>query len=77
FKEVGKLFGSNIKEFQNKLLLLNNDEIDKINHNGVIKMVINNEEYEVNKDMLDIKISSKEGFNVGMDNNNYIILNTT
>ena len=26
--------------------------------------------------MVDIRISSKEGFNVGMENNNFIILNT-
>ena len=27
--------------------------------------------------MVDIRISSKEGFNVGMENNNFIILDTT
>jgi isoleucyl-tRNA synthetase len=33
--------------------------------------------YDVNKDMVDIRISSKEGFNVGSENNNFVILNTT
>ena len=31
FKEVGKLFGKNIKEFQNKLLELKLEEIEKLN----------------------------------------------
>ena len=38
-------------------------------------MTIDNTEYEVNKDMVDIRISSKEGFNVGTSNNRFIILN--
>ena len=33
--------------------------------------------YEVTKNMVDIRISSKEGFTVGMDNNKFVILNTT
>lgn len=38
-------------------------------------MNINNEAYSITKEMVDIRISSKEGFNVGMENNNFIILN--
>ena len=40
-------------------------------------MQVGEETYEVTKDMVDIRISSKEGFTVGMDNNKFVILNTT
>ena len=76
FKEVGKVFGKNIKEFQEKLTNLTTDDINTLNSGNNIKMTIDNTEYEVNKDMVDIRISSKEGFNVGTINNKFIILNT-
>ena len=76
FKEVGKVFGKNIKEFQEKLTNLTTDDINTLNSGNSIKMTIDNTEYEVNKDMVDIRISSKEGFNVGTINNKFIILNT-
>ena len=40
-------------------------------------MNISNEEISVNKNMVDIRISAKDGFNVGMENNNFVILDTT
>ena len=76
FKEVGKVFGKNIKEFQEKLTNLTTDDINTLNSGNSIKMTIDNTKYEVNKDMVDIRISSKEGFNVGTINNKFIILNT-
>ena len=42
-----------------------------------ITMTIAGTEYEITKDIVDIRISSKEGFTVGMDNNKFVILNTT
>ena len=76
FKEVGKVFGKNIKDFQEKLTNLTTDDINTLNSGNSIKMTIDNTEYGVNKDMVDIRISSKEGFNVGTINNKFIILNT-
>jgi len=76
FKEVGKVFGSNIKEFASKLESLSKEDIQKLENNEVIKMNIAGEDYDVTKDMVDIRISSKEGFNVGSENNNFVILNT-
>lgn len=76
FKEVGKIFGKNIKEFQDKLSKLNSEEINTLSSGNSINMTIDNTDYEVNKDMVDIRISSKEGFNVGTSNNRFIILNT-
>ena len=40
-------------------------------------MEIGGETYEVGEDLLDVRISSKEGFVVGMDNNVFTILDTT
>lgn len=77
FKEVGKVFGPLIKEFQTKLEELDSDSINALQKGQTIKMTIGNEEKEITPQMVDIRISSKEGFNVGMENNNFIILETS
>ncbi len=77
FKEVGKVFGPLIQEFQTKLAELPSDEIAKLQKGENITMVLGDTEKEVTPSMVDIRISSKEGFNVGMENNNFIILDTT
>ena len=77
FKEVGKVFGSNIKEFATKLEGLSTEDILKLENGETISMEVAGNNYDVNKDMVDIRISSKEGFNVGSENNNFVILNTT
>ena len=77
FKEVGKVFGSNIKEFASKLENIATEDILKLENGETITMDIAGANYDVNKDMVDIRISSKEGFNVGSENNNFVILNTT
>ena len=77
FKVVGKVFGPLIKEFQTKLESLTGEEISTLQKGGVVNMEIGGETKEVTLEMVDIRISSKEGFNVGMENNNFIILDTT
>ena len=77
FKTVGKLFGSNIKDFQEKLLKLTDEEINKLQNAESITMNIGGEDKEITLDMIDIRIDSKEGFDVGMYNNKFVILNTT
>lgn len=77
FKEVGKVFGPLIKEFSSKLEVLNSNDITELQKGNSIKMTIGDEEKEISHEMVDIRISSKEGFNVGMENNNFIILDTT
>jgi len=76
FKVVGKIFGKNINLFATKLSDLTTEEVNKLNNNEVINMLIDNADYEITKDMVDIRISSKEGFNVGTINNEFIILDT-
>jgi isoleucyl-tRNA synthetase len=77
YKEVGKTFGSSIKEYENKLSKLTDKDIMKLEDNKSLKLNVNDKDYDINKDMVDIRISAKEGFNVGMENNNFVILNTT
>ena len=77
FKVVGSILGPKMKDFTNALLNLNVDEINKLNNNENIKVVLSGEDFEVTKEMVDIRYSSKEGFDVTMENNNFIILNTT
>ena len=77
FKVVGKVLGPKMKEFQTLLENLSDEEINKLNSNQSIKIVLSNEEMEVTPDMIEIRISSKEGFDVASLNNNFIILNTT
>lgn len=76
FKVVGKILGSKIKDFQKALENLDASNINKINNNEEIQVNIAGEDYKVNKEMVDIRITAKDGFNIGMNNNNFIILNT-
>jgi len=76
FKEVGKIFGKNVNLFASKLLELSVEEINRLNNNGIVSMDIDGVVYDVTNNMVDIRISSKEGFNVGTINNEFIILDT-
>ena len=77
FKVVGKVFGPLIKEYGSKLEELTEEEVNKLQNNETITLNIGGEDKEITSDMVEIRISSKEGFNVGMENNNFIILDTT
>ena len=76
FKEAGKVFGKDIKEYQNALKELDKDSIKKLENSESVTLKINGKDYEITRDLIDIRISNKEGFNVGMDNNLFVILNT-
>ena len=77
FRTVGKVFGSNLKEFQDKLLELPLSDIKKLQNNEYIKMTVAGTEHDIYSDMVDIRINAKDGFDVGMENNNFVILNDT
>ena len=77
FKLVGRIFGKNINVFANKLNDLEVSDINKLQNNETIPIVIDDTNYEIDLSMVDIRISSKEGFNVGTINNEFIILDTT
>ena len=77
FRVVGKVFGANLKEFQEKLLNLSLTDIKKLQNNESIKMNIAGNDTDIYSDMVDIRIDAKVGFDVGMENNNFVILNAT
>ncbi len=76
FKVVGKILGPKVGEFGNVLSSLSVEEINKLQNNETITVTLSGETFEVTSEMIDIRTLSKEGFNVGMLNNNFIILNT-
>jgi len=69
FKEVGKVFGAKIKDYQTFLETI---DVNKLTSGEEVYF----EDTLITKDMYEIKISSKEGFDVGVLDNLFIILNT-
>ncbi len=76
FKVCGKMFGSNIKEFQSKLMNLSETEINSLQREETITMEIGGNNVSITKEMVEIRINAKEGFDAAYENNNFIILNT-
>ena len=77
FKVCGKIFGSDIKAFSEYLSKISKKDLDKIRKDNYLLIEINNKEYEIINDYLDIRVNSKSGYNTGISNNLFIILNTT
>ena len=73
FKEAGKVIGNKMKDFVKYLDNLSNDEIKCVNKGESLTF----DEIEITPELLDIKIESKEGMKVAMEDNKFIILNTT
>ncbi len=77
FKECGKLFGPNMGKYTELLNSLSESDIIKLENNEALTVDTDwNGTLTINKEMVDIRIQSKEGFNVDMENNNFVILNT-
>lgn len=76
FKVCGKIFGSNMKEFQEKLTQLSEEEIESLQNNCNITINVAGNNTEVTSEMVELRVSSKEGFNAAHENSNFIILNT-
>lgn len=77
FKEVGKIFGKNMGEYSKALATLSQENVSLLLKEENISLDVAGETYEITPNMVDIRYNAKEGFNVGMDNGNFIILNTT
>ena len=76
FKEVGKIFGSKMKLFQESLATLKEEEILSLENGEEISIVMNDETVNVTPSMVDIRVLAKPGFNVAMEGNLFVILNT-
>ena len=70
FKVAGPIFGPKIKEFANMLYDFDPKTIDGA------KIKIGDDEFTLSSDLVEIKVNSKEGFDVSAEDNKYIILNT-
>ena len=77
FKVCGKMFGKEINNYAKMLSTLSDEDINKLQNGNTITHEFNGETLEITKEMVDIRIESKEGFDAAKENNNFIILNTT
>ena len=76
FKVCGAMFGTKMKDYQTALNDLNKDDIDLLLKEETITIDFDGRRLDITPDMVDVRIEAKEGFNVGMVNNKFIILNT-
>lgn len=73
FKTVGPILGNKIGDFSKFLTSISKEEISKLNNGETIKY----NDLEINKDMVEVRIENKEGYNALNENNEFIVLNTT
>lgn len=78
FKVAGPILGKNVKLLGKALASVEASEVvAKLEDNGSFVIELDGESLELRKDFIDIRISAKEGFNVQMFNNKFIILDTS
>lgn len=76
FKIVGKIFGPKIKLYQEELTKLSAEDVKFIQSGEAVTITVDGELFDVTEEMVDIRVSSKEGYDVAKEGNNFIILNT-
>ncbi|MGN1268128.1 MAG: isoleucine--tRNA ligase [Candidatus Aphodocola sp.] len=76
FKIVGKIFGPKIKLYQEELTKLTAEDVKFIQSGEAVTITVDGELFDVTEEMVDIRVSSKEGYDVAKEGNNFIILNT-
>ena len=78
FRVAGPVLGKNIKAFGQALAKADPAQtVAALDKDGKITLDINGENVDITSDMVDVKISAKEGFAVAMENNIFTILDTT
>lgn len=76
FKVVGRIFQSKVNDFAKYLANVDaKDFVNKTNE-GKVEIDLDGEKYEVTSDYLDVRISAKEGFDVEMNGNVFVVLDT-
>lgn len=75
YRIAGQMFGKDIKEFAKYLLNISFEDIEKFNKED-LQIKINDVTYNITKDIVETRITSKAGYNVATDSNRVIILNT-
>ena len=78
FKEAGPILGSKIKAFGAALAKADAASVvETLERDGSIVLDIDGQEMAIDKELVDVKIVAKEGFTVAMENNVFVILDTT
>lgn len=77
FKVAGPALGKNIKAFGGALAKADPGQtVGRLEADGRMMMEICGENVEITREMVDVKITAKEGFAVAMENNVFTILDT-
>ena len=78
FKEAGPVLGGKIKAFGQALAQADPKAfVSELESNEKAVLVLDGDETEITKDLVDVRINAKEGFAVAMENNVFTILDTT
>lgn len=78
FKVAGPVLGKNIKAFGSALAKADAAQVvAQLERDGKMTLDLNGEDVEITGEMVDTRISAKEGFAVAMENNVFTILETT
>ena len=62
--------------YQQELQNLTNEDVQFIQNGEAVTIKIDGELFDVTEDMVDIRVSAKDGYDVAKDTNNFVILNT-
>ena len=76
FRVCGKMFGKNINEYAKALENLSQEHISKLQNGESINIMFIEENLEVRSDMVEIRVSSKEGYDAAFLNDNFIVIDT-
>ena len=76
FKVCGSILGSKVKDFGKALREANAKDLLAKLEEGKVTLELAGEDTEIERDFVEVKISAKEGFDVLMENNLFVILDT-
>jgi len=77
FRKAGPVLGGNVKEFGKALAAADAKEvITKLGQEGKIVLSLGGEDTEISEELVDVRVTAKEGFAVGTDRGVFVILDT-
>lgn len=78
FKVAGPILGKDIKAFGKALSAVDPAKtVTELESEGKISLDLDGSQREITKDLVDVRISAKDGYSVAMENNVFIIMDTT
>lgn len=76
FKLAGPIFGKKVGLFAKYLSDSNKSELINKLEKSDLEIELNGENYKINSEYLDVRVSAKEGFDVQLENGIYVLLDT-